>query len=280
MTSMVTPKKRRVPLTRDGRLLFITRTIRLFAYGFLSVVLALYLVSIGLSKQEIGRLISFTLLGDIVVTLVITSTADRLGRRRMLQIGAVLMIVAGLVFALTRNPVLLFVAAFFGIVSPNGNEIGPFLSLEQASLTDVIPASERTRVFAWYNLAGSFATALGALAGGSLAQLLQGKGWDAWSSYRVEVFGYAFLGVVLAVIFLFVSSAIEVTPATKDEKAARSAKGSIVGLHKSRNVVFKLAGLFSIDAFAGGFVGQSIMILWFTLRWNADAGTLGIIFFW
>jgi MFS family permease len=265
-------------LPPDGRLLFSTRIIRLFAYGFLSVVLALYLISAGFSKQEIGRLITFTLLGDVAVTLAISTTADRLGRRRMLIIGAGLMLMAGLVFALTKNPVLLFIAAFVGVVSPNGLEIGPFLSLEQASLTDVIPASSRTQVFAWYNLVGSFASALGALAGGSLAQALQQAGWGQWQSYRVVIFGYAFFGLVLGVLFLFVSKNVEVKPIAS--QAGAKAKGAPIGLHKSRSVVLKLASLFSIDAFGGGFVGQSIMILWFTLRWQADAGTLGLIFFW
>lgn len=268
-------------LPPDGRILFSTRIIRLFAYGFLSVVLALYLVSAGFSKQEIGRLITWTLLGDVIVTLAISTTADRLGRRRMLQVGAGLMVMAGLVFALTKNPVLLIIAAFVGVVSPNGLEIGPFLSLEQASLTDVIPASSRTQIFAWYNLVGSFASALGALAGGSLAQALQHASWDKWQSYRVVVFGYAFLGLVLALLFLFVSQNVEVKPiATTQASANRKATGAPIGLHKSRSVVLKLASLFTIDAFGGGFVGQSIMILWFTARWQANAGTLGLIFFW
>ncbi|MHB1357212.1 MAG: MFS transporter [Anaerolineae bacterium] len=267
-------------LPRDARILFSTRIIRLFAYGFLSVVLALYLVSAGFSKQEIGRLITWTLLGDVIITLAISTTADRLGRRRMLLVGAGLMMLAGLVFALTKNPVLLIIAAFVGVVSPNGLEIGPFLALEQASLTDVIPATNRTTIFAWYNLVGSFASALGALAGGSLAQALQRADWEKWDSYRVVVFGYAFFGLVLACLFLFVSQNVEVKPTTSQASSDREVKGAPIGLHKSRSVVLKLASLFSIDAFGGGFVGQSIMILWFTARWHADAGTLGLIFFW
>lgn len=267
-------------LPPDGRILFSTRIIRMFAYGSLSVVLALYLVSAGFSKQEIGRLITWTLLGDVIVTLAISTTADRLGRRHMLLVGAGLMVMAGLVFALTKNPVLLIIAAFVGVVSPNGLEIGPFLSLEQASLTDVIPASSRTQIFAWYNLVGSFASALGALAGGSLAQALQQAGWDKWQSYRMVVFGYAFLGLVLALLFLFVSQGVEVKPIAPQANTDRKVTGSPIGLHKSRSVVLKLASLFTIDAFGGGFVGQSIMILWFTLRWQASAGTLGLIFFW
>jgi len=264
-------------LPRDGRILFATRIIRLFAYGAMSVVLALYLVSGGFTKQQVGRLISFTLLGDVVVTLLISTTADSLGRRRMLVLGAGLMVMAGLVFAMTRNPVLLIVAAFIGIVSPNGNEIGPFLSLEQASLTDVIPASSRTQVFAWYNLVGSFSTALGALAGGNLARALQRSGWSDWASYRVIIFAYAAFGLILAGLFLLISPRVEVkTSGTAQQQTGKPQ----FGLHKSKSVVFKLAGLFSIDAFGGGFVGQSILILWFATRWQADSAMLGTIFFW
>ncbi|MCE5259658.1 MAG: MFS transporter [Chloroflexi bacterium] len=277
MSSESILKKKLPSLPRDGHILFATRIIRLFAYGSMSVVLALYLVSGGFTKQEVGRLISFTLLGDVLVTLFISTTADRLGRRRMLLAGAGLMILAGLVFAFTRNPILLIIAAFIGIVSPNGNEIGPFLSLEQASLTDVIPASSRTQVFAWYNLAGSFATALGALAGGNLANALQRAGWSDWASYRVVIFAYAAMGLVLAILFLFVSPQVEVK--TQDS-GVQQVKKPMFGLHKSKAVVFRLAGLFSIDAFGGGFVGQSIMILWFAARWHADSAMLGNIFFW
>src|SRR5512146_1411062 len=150
----------------DVRLLFTTRTIRLFAYGFLSVALALYLAQVGLTEPEIGLLLTLALVGDVPMTLWITTSADRSGRRRMLLLGAALMVLAGLVFALTKNFVLLVVTAIIGVISPSGNEIGPFLSIEQAGLTQLIHDRQRTKIFAWYNLAGSFATALGALASG------------------------------------------------------------------------------------------------------------------
>jgi MFS family permease len=140
----------------DGRLLFTTRLVRLFAYGFLSVVLALYLVQVGLSEAAIGALFTFTLLGDAGISLWLTTSADRVGRRRMLLVGAGLMIFAGVIFALTGDYLLLTLAAVIGVISPSGNEIGPFLSIEQAALTQIAPNEQRTRVFAWYNLVGSF----------------------------------------------------------------------------------------------------------------------------
>src|SRR2546422_4262880 len=160
-------------LTRDGRLLFLTRITRLFAYGSLSVVLVFYLTGLGLSASQSGLLLTLTLAGDTVVSLYLTTRADRVGRRRMLIIGAALMVAAGLIFAYTRNFLFLILAGTIGVISPSGNEVGPFLSIEQAALSQVVPARSRTTVFAWYTLAGSFATAARSLGGGVLADPLQ-----------------------------------------------------------------------------------------------------------
>ena len=147
----------------DVALLFTARSIRLFAYGALSVVLALYLHQVGLSGGQIGMLFTLTLFGDAGISLWITTTADRIGRKRMLLLGAGLMVLAGIVFSLTGDLVLLVIAGIIGVISPSGNEIGPFLSLEQAALSQLLPSEKRTHSFAWYNLAGSLASALGAL---------------------------------------------------------------------------------------------------------------------
>ena len=200
------------------RLLFTTRIVRLFCYGFLSVVLALYLAQVGLAETEIGLLFTLTLFGDAGISLWLTTSADRFGRRRTLIIGALLMVGAGVVFILTRNPLLLMAAAIIGVISPSGNEIGPFLSVEQAGLTQLLPDDRRTQTFAWYNLSGSFATAIGALAGGWLSQILQQSGWAAADSYRVVLAGYALGGTVLAVLFSFLSAGIEVR---KEDARAR-----------------------------------------------------------
>src|SRR5438034_10544086 len=156
-------------LPHDGWLLFLTRFVRLFAYGSLSVVLVFYLIGLGLSEAQTGLLLTLTLVGDTVVSLYLTTRADRIGRRRMLIVGAVLMAAAGLAFAFTRNFLLLIIAGTIGVISPSGNEVGPFLSIEQAALSHVVPDRTRTAVFAWYTLAGSIATATGSLAGGTLS---------------------------------------------------------------------------------------------------------------
>ena len=160
-------------LTSDAWLLFLTRFTRLFAYGSLSVILVFYLVSLGLSESRSGLVLTLTLAGDIVVSLYLTTRADQFGRRRMLQVGAALMALAGLAFALTSNLIYLIIAGTIGVISPSGHEVGPFLSIEQASLSHLTPPSSRTEVFAWYTLTGSMATALGALFGGVVTQALQ-----------------------------------------------------------------------------------------------------------
>jgi len=249
----------------DVALLFSARSVRLFAYGALSVVLALYLNQAGLTGAhgaQIGLLFTLTLAGDAGISLWITTTADHAfsrGRKKMLLLGAGLMILAGVVFSLTGNIVLLMIAAIIGVISPSGNEIGPFLSLEQAALSQLLPSEQRTKAFAWYNLAGSLATATGALAGGFLSQGLMHAGFPELASYKAVILGYAACGVVIFVFFLFLSPAVEAAgeaPATK----------RILGLHRSRGVVLKLSALFALDAFAGGFVIQSMVAYWFHIK--------------
>jgi len=248
-------------LPPDGRLLLFTRFTRLFAYGALSVVLVLYLTALGMGTAQIGVLLSLTLLGDTVVSLWLSTRADRIGRRRVLIVGAALMVAAGVTFALTRNFVVLLVAATIGVISPSGNEVGPFLPIEQAALAQVVPSDRRTGVFAWYTLTGAFATALGSLGAGVLSATIH---------YRGVVVLYAALGIVLALGFTRLSSAAEVLePHTT----------ALFGLGRSRAVVLRLAALFALDSFAGGFVVQSFAAYWFYLRFGVDPAMLGAIFF-
>ena len=259
-------------LTRDGRLLFITRSLRLFAYGALAVILVVYLTSLGLSASQTGLLLTLTLVGDTVVSLYLTTRADRLGRRRMLILGALLMMAAGVAFAGTRTFLVLVVAGTIGVISPSGTEVGPFLPIEQAALAQVVPAAARTTAFAWYTLAGSFATAAGSLCGGALAHALQGSESMPLAGYRVVVLLYAALGAVLALLFTRLSPAAEV--------AAPGATATRFGLAHSSDVVLRLSGLFALDSFAGGFVVQSFAAYWFYLRFGVNPATLGVIFFW
>lgn len=263
-------------LTRDGHTLIATRVVRLFAYGWLAVVLALYLAALGLSEPQIGLVLSLTLAGDAVLALWVATVADRLGRRRMLLASAGLMLGAGLIFSLTDHLIVLVGAAIVGTLSPSGGEVGPAGAIEQAALPYTAPDADRTAVFAWYNLAGSLATALGALTGGLVAQVLQNSGWAPLTSYQVVLLGYAALGLSLLLLARRLSPAIE-APAYR--AADRSTPRPVLGLERSRGLVLHLAGLFALDAFAGGLIVQSLMAYWFSVRFGADPAQLGAIFF-
>jgi MFS family permease len=245
----------------------------MFAYGLLSVVLVLYLSELGFNQVVIGGLLSLTLIGDSVISLIMTTIADRFGRRQILIFGASLMLFAGTLFAFTTSLPLLLIAAIVGVVSPSGHEVGPFLAVEQAALSQTVPDSRRTSIFGWYNLTGSLATALGALTGGGLSGILQNFGTTSVNSYRVVVLAYAAMGVILVLMFMRLSPAIEAPTPNSAPLETR------FGLHRSRGVVFKLCSLFGLDAFAGGFVIQSIVAYWFHIRFGVDPTTLGAIFF-
>jgi MFS family permease len=268
-------------LTADAWLLFSTRFVRLFAYGSLSVVLVFYLVGAGLTEPQTGMLLTLTLVGDTLVSLFLTTRADRIGRRRMLMIGAMLMVAAGVVFASTSRLWLLVLAGTIGVISPSGNEVGPFLSIEQAALSHVVTDRTRTEVFAWYTLTGSVATALGALAGGLATRLFQTSAMhlDPVASYRGVIILYAALGVVLTLLFSRLSGSAEAAT-LGEKKAFRATFAGLSGLDRSRDVVVKLSALFALDSFGGGFVVQSFAAYWFYLRYHLDPAMLGAVFFW
>lgn len=260
---------------RDARLLFLTRTTRLFAYGAISVILVLYLSDLGFSEGRIGLLLTLTLAGDTLVSLIMTTRADRWGRRKTLFAGSLLMALAGWVFASSSSFIPLLIAATLGVISPSGNEVGPFLPVEQAALTHVVAPRDRTRVFSWYSLAGSLATAAGSLAGGAAAGFLHSGQPGSLAGYRAVVLGYGFCGLVIAFIFLRLSPAIEAAPPAHIEGGSPSR----LGLRHSGGVVWRLSGLFGLDAFGGGFVVQSLAAYWFHLRFGAEPAQLGEIFF-
>jgi MFS family permease len=266
-------------LTRDAYLLFLSRFVRLFAYGSLSVILVFYLVGLGLREDQVGILLTLTLVGDTVISLYLTTRADRMGRRRMLIIGSILMAAAGLTFACTSNFVFLLIAGTVGVISPSGNEVGPFLSIEQAALAHVVSDQSRTDVFAWYTLAGSVATAMGALFAGAITGVLQKTTLPPVTAYRVVVVLYAALGVFLAALFLRLSSWAEVH-SSRDESTLPTTLKGFFGIGQSHRVVVKLSGLFALDSFAGGFVVQSFAAYWFYLRFGVHPAALGVIFFW
>ncbi len=263
---------------RDFALLFAARILRLFAYGFLAVVLVLYLRALGYSEARVGVLLAFTLLGDAAISLSLTTRADRLGRRRMLLVGAVLMVFGGAGMAVLDSFWLLLVAAVIGVLSPSGNELGPFLAIEQACLTEVIRDEDRTRVFAWSHVLGFTANAFGALAGGWFADQLQLRGWTPLESYRALLWIYAGFGVGLFLVFNLLGREVE-APRTDPASGRGVIPASWHGLHEAKGHVARLSGLFTLDAFGGGFIVQSFVAYWFHRKFGVDLATLGGIFF-
>jgi MFS family permease len=258
-------------LGRDAGLIVAARATRTFGHGFLAVVLGVYLAEAGRSVTEIGALLSLALAGDCTLTVAVSVLADRVGRRRTLIATALLMAGAGLAFLATDHFALLLVAAAAGVVSTTGHEVSPFLALDQAILSQVAAPERRTDVFAWYNVAGSLAGALGALFVGGAGAARDALGLTPGDVYR-GLFGvYAAIGVLNVVLFAALSPAVEV--------ADPPGRGRWFPIQRSRRTVAKLASLFALDAFAGGFAVQSLVALWFHARFAVPLDVLGTIFF-
>jgi MFS family permease len=264
-------------LGRDGRRLFALRVLRMSGYGALSVVLVLYLTAAGLEPLAVGAVLTLTLLGDTAISLWLMTHADRYGRRRVLLAGSLLVTAAGLVFAATDWLPLLVLAGVIGVISPTGNEVGPFLAVEQAGLAQVVPDRRRTATFAWYNLAGYLATAAGALLAGVVAATLLGGGRDELTAYRAVVVGYALLGLAMAAVAWTLGPAIEA--ASRSTPGSGDAVRSWLGLGRSRQVILKLSALFALDAFAGGFIPLTLIAFYLATRFDPGPATLGALFF-
>ena len=272
-------------LTRDGRLLLAAKMVRTFAYGFLSVILAIYLKIIGFDEVLIGLILTTTLLNSVVFTLVASFYADKIGRRKFLLLYAALMSVSGFIFAVSENYIALIIAAFIGTINITGAETGAFLTIEQAILPQTLKKlRKRNTVFAIYNMAGTFAMAAGVLLSGLPAVLQQelqhfGIVLNQIGSIKLLFVLYGVLGIVLIGIYLLLSQKIEIQDNQEkqnDEPPQLTKVSSLTP--ESRNIVMRLSGLFAVDSFAGGFVIQSIVSFWFFTRFGADLATLSYIF--
>jgi MFS family permease len=272
-------------LTRDGTLLLTAKMVRTFAYGFLSVILAIYLKLIGFDELLIGLILTTTLLNSVIFTLVASFYADKIGRRKFLLLYAALMSVSGFIFAVSENYFALIIAAFIGTINITGAETGAFLTIEQAILPQTLKKlRKRNTVFAIYNMAGTFAMAAGVLLSGLPAVLQQElQNFDIVltqiSSIKLLFVLYGVLGIVLIGIYLLLSQKIEVrdNQGKQNDEPIRLTKMSSL-TPKSRSIVMRLSGLFAVDSFAGGFVIQSIVSFWFFTRFEADLTTLSYIF--
>jgi MFS family permease len=261
-------------LSRDGKLLLAAKIVRTFAYGFLSVILAIYLKLIGFDDLLIGLVLTATLLNSVIFTLIASFYADRMGRRRTLVVYAALMSISGAIFVTTENHVMLIIAAFIGTINVTGSETGAFLTIEQSILPQTVKnIKKRNIIFAIYNMAGTFAMSAGVLLSGlpTIIQQQFGEILNQIDSIKPLFILYSLLGIVVIGIYLLLSNRIEV-----EGTIARPLTQTLSPM--SKNIVGKLSGLFAIDSFAGGFVIQSIVSFWFFTKFGADLTTLSYIF--
>ena len=274
-------------LTRDGELLLVAKIVRTFAYGFLSVILAIYLKLIGFDDFLIGLILTTTLLNSVIFTLIASFYADKVGRRKFLLIYAALMSVSGLIFAVSENYIVLIIAAFIGTINITGAETGAFLTIEQAILPQTLNnIRKRNTIFAIYNMAGTLAMAIGVLLSG-LPEILQQQlqyfniMLNQIDSIKLLFVLYSLLGIVLIGIYQLLSHKIEVQKnkgeEDKNDSNLLTVRRSSLS-PQSKGIVLRLSGLFAVDSFAGGFVIQSIVSFWFFTRFGADLTTLSYIF--
>lgn len=256
-------------ITQDARLILAARGIRTFAYGFLSVLLGLYLDGLGFSAWQVGAVLTATLTGSALLTIMMASVADRYGRRRMLILSSALMAGAGLLFALTNRYPLLILASLTGTIGATSGEVGPFLTLEQAILPQTAPWPRRNLLFGIYNTVGGLAGAAGALFAAVPALLQSWFGLTELAALRLMFVLYAVLAGIALLLILRLSDRVELAP----EERSRGGK-----LQKSKPIVMRLSAVFGLDSLAGGFVVQSLIAFWFHLRWGAGPELLGPIF--
>ncbi len=260
-----------------ARLVLAMRGLRSFAYGLLAVLLGVALAGEGFSPASIGVLITVSLVGDMVGTYVIGLVADTWGRRRTLTLLSLLMAATGVIFGLVTSYPVLLMAAFFGTLGTSASETAPFLPIDQTMIAQVTKPEQRTSLFAHYNLVASFSAAVGALAAG-LPGLLTGVGIPLASGIRLLFGAYAVLGLVVAGLSLRLSSDVE-APLLSPIQVENIWQRIAPHLHRSRGIVWRLTALFSVDALAGGLVVQSLMALFFHLRFGVSLTTLSALFF-
>lgn len=265
-------------MNADGRRVVMARAIRSFGYGFTSILLGITLTSAGFSTLEVGLVLTAALVGDIIAIVLVALFADRIGRRRVLVFLALLMVGSGLAFAFSRNLFVLLLAAFFGTLSPSSADNAPFAAIEQAILPQTCLEQRRMDAFARYNLMAQLAGAAGGLAVIIPDILHRTMGMETAFVVRAMFAGYALIALAMGTLFLSMSDKIEVSPG-----APRSLESAMIKagrpLQKSRGIVLRLAALFALDAFAGGLVVQTILSLWFHMRFGVPLSVLGALFF-
>ncbi len=261
--SIDTPRSARIDIT----LLYIARGVRGLGDGFAIIILPAYLSAIGLSAWQIGIIVSASLFGTALLTLGVGFIAPRHDVRNFLIGGAILMACTGLAFPSVELFAIIAIVAFVGTINPSTGDLGVLVPLEHAMLAQGVPDHERTRTFARYSLIGALSMATGSLVA-ALPDFMTAAGIDRVNAFRVMFYTYAVLGLLCALLYWLL-------PHARMNERRPSAP-----LGPSRKVVYKLAALFSLDAFAGGFVVQSLLALWLFIRFDMSLTAASVFFFW
>jgi len=250
------------------RLVLGARALRAFADGFVAVLLPAYLLALGHSQVQVGLLSTTALFGSAIATLAVGRWGHRFALRRLLLGAAVLMVATGLGFATVTSLWPLLLVAFMGPLNPSGGDVSVFLPLEHTVLAGSAATETRTSVFARYSFAGSICAALGALTTAVPDLLVNRAGWQLVDALQVMFIGYAVIGAMVWALYLRIPE-----PPAEEGKPPSS-------LGPSRAIVFKLAGLFSVDSFAGGLVINALLALWLFERFGMSLTAAGAFFFW
>ncbi|KAF2154442.1 MFS general substrate transporter [Myriangium duriaei CBS 260.36] len=260
----------------DTKLLCAQRFVRMFAYGGSTLMLAAHLSNLGNSDRRIGLFMTLTLFGDIAISLVLTLFADRLGRRMILLVGSLMMTISGFVFATSESFAILLIASVFGVISPSGDEVGPFRAVEESTVAHLTPDAARFDVFAWYTLLGIAGQAIGALVTGWVTSLLLSNDVTIVEAYKTIFYGYGAIGAVKLVLTYLMSSRVE---AIKPTRQTTRPSGFLPRFRKETvTLTIQLSILFGIDNFASGLVSFSWITYYFQRKFGISEGDLGTLF--
>jgi MFS family permease len=267
MQATAKPSRRSIPAVNY---LFAARALRDFGDGFVAILLPAYLLALGFTPFAVGVLATASLLGSAGLTIAAGLLGARYGYRPLLLNAACLMIATGLAFAAFHQYGMLLAIAFAGTINPSAGNVSVFVPLEHAALADTACDTDRTRMFAHYSLAGALAAAIGSLVAGA-PEFLRPFGLDRLTAMQAMFVLYGLLGLAGRALY----SRLPQRAIAPDISAPAPA-----ALGPSRKIVFKLAALFSLDAFAGGFVVQSLLALWLFQRFHMSLAEAGVFFFW
>lgn len=295
----------------DAWLVIIARSSRMLAYGATSIIIALLFSALDFSDTQIGLFMTLTLAGDVFLTLLLTMAADKLGRRRVLLLGALMMIVSGATFIIADQFWILLLAAVIGVISATGGDFGPFRAIEESIIAQLTNPSTRNDVLTWYVTMSSVGSAIGTVASGNLVELLRAiPGWSITQAYHAAFAAYLIMGSLNLGCFLMMSKRSEIeTKAVRDDgdghvmllsqtggevaedyeilevesptQPSRTSEKSVMKFTQlspaTRRVMFKLWPLLIVDSLADGMVGYSLTAYYMERRFQLATSTLGNI---